>query len=104
MADIIDVIVLSSFPISIVAIVTVVAYLEYKKKIAMIEKGLIPEEEIEKPENKLAWGIVILGIGISLLINWRFNFGEEFLVGLIFVSISIGLLVAYFWKRTKIHE
>lgn len=42
----------------------------------MIEKGLMHEEEKEKhnhsPENKLAWGIVILGIGISLLIGWKF--------------------------------
>jgi hypothetical protein len=103
--DIVDIIALS-IPIAGMAVAALAIYLDYKKKIAMIEKGLILEEEKEKsrdsPANKLAWGIAILGIGISLLISWRFNFGEEFFAGLLFVSIGIGLLVAHFWNRTKI--
>ena len=108
MATIIDAIVLGILFACIIAIPITAIYFEYKKKIAMIEKGIIPEEEKEKhnrsPENKLAWGIAIIGIGISLLIGWKFNFGGEFIAGLIFVSIGIGLLVAHFWKGTKNDE
>ncbi len=99
--DIVGIIALS-IPIAGMAIAALAIYLEYKKKIAMIEKGIIPEEEKEKhnhsPENKLAWGIAIIGIGISLLINWRFNFGVEYTAGLIFISIGVGLLASHFWK------
>ncbi len=108
MAAIVDAILLSIMFVCIVAIPITAIYFEYKKKIAMIEKGIIPEEEKERydhsPGNKLAWGIAMLGIGISILIGWRFNFGGEFIAGLIFVSIGIGLLVAYFWRRTKNDE
>jgi len=104
MADsIVDIIALS-IPFAGMAVVIIAIYLEYKKKMAMIEKGLVPEEEKEKykdaPENRLAWGIAILGIGISLLIRWKFNLDGEFIASLIFVSIGIGLLVSYFWKKT----
>jgi predicted histidine transporter YuiF (NhaC family) len=104
MAGIVDIIALS-IPLAGMVVAIIAIYLEYKKKMTMIEKGLVPEEEKEKynhsPTNKLAWGIAILGIGISLLISWRFNFGEEFFAGMLFVSIGIGLLTAHFWNRTK---
>lgn|SRR3990167_868639 len=107
MAGIVDILALS-IPLAGMAVAALVVYLEYKKKMAMIEKGLIPEEEKEKhnrsPENKLAWGIAILGIGISLLINWKFNFGGEYTAGLIFISIGIGLLASHFWKETMTNE
>jgi hypothetical protein len=82
-----------------VAVFALAVYFEYKKKMAMIEKGLIPEEDKEKqrdgPENKLAWGIAILGIGISLIISWIFNLDDIVMVGLIFTSIGISILVSY---------
>ncbi len=70
-------------------------YLDHKKKMAMIEKGLIPEDEIPKPENRLGWGIAILGIGISLVVAMIFHLNNYVLVGLILASIGIALLASY---------
>ncbi len=70
-------------------------YLDHKKKMAMIEKGLVPEDEKPKPENRLGWGIAILGIGISLVVAMLFQLNNYVIVGLIFVSIGIALLTSY---------
>ena len=78
-------------------------YLEHKKKMAMIEKGLMPEDEKSRPEDRLGWGIVILGIGVSLIIGWIFKFDDKVIVGLILASIGIALLVSYMgiWKNSN---
>lgn len=70
-------------------------YLDYKKKMAMIEKGLVPEDEKYRPENRLGWGIAILGIGISLVVTMIFHLNSYVIVGLILTSIGIALLVSY---------
>ncbi len=70
-------------------------YLDYKKKMAMIEKGLVPEDEKSKPENRLGWGIAILGIGISLVVAMIFHLNNYAVVGLILASIGIVLLASY---------
>ncbi|RZN36766.1 MAG: hypothetical protein EF813_06305 [Methanosarcinales archaeon] len=45
------------------------AYLEHKKKIDMIDRGLWkPEERKEKPEHRLISGIFFLLLGVALLI------------------------------------
>lgn len=80
---------------SLAGIMFLVIYLDYKKKMAMILKGLTPEDEKHKPENKLGWGIIILGAGISLIISWIFNLDDKITIGLILVSIGIALLVPY---------
>ena len=78
------------FGIPIIAI-----YLDYKKKMAMIERGLVPEDEKSRPEDRLGWGIVILGIGLSFIIGWLFNLNGQIIAGLILASIGIALLVSY---------
>ena len=74
-------------------------YLEHKKKMAIIEKGLMPEDEKSRPEDRLGWGIVILGIGISLIIGWAFDLDDKVIIGLILASIGIALLVSYLGLR-----
>jgi uncharacterized membrane protein len=80
---------------SIVAIFALLVYFDHKKNIAMIEKGLIPEEEKPRPEGKIWWGIALLGIGISLIATVMFNLNSYTVGGLIFASIGIALLVSY---------
>ncbi len=70
-------------------------YLDHKKKMAMIEKGLVPEDEKPKPENRLGWGIAILGIGISFVAARLFNLDAIATGGLILASIGMALLVSY---------
>ncbi len=102
MAGLFELLGLVIFILSLVVIIAVVAYFDYKKNIAMIEKGLVPEDEKKRPEdekrrseNRLGWGIVIMGTGISLLMSWRFHIGGEAILGLILASIGIALLVSY---------
>ncbi len=94
--------ILASTVIPFVFIVLVLAglpalaiYLGHKKKMAMIEKGLVPEDEKPKPENRLGWGTAILGIGISLVVAMIFHLNNYVIVGLILVSIGIALLASY---------
>lgn len=88
-----------SFPLlvigMIIGIIALAIFLDYKKKMAMVIKGLMPKEEKHIPEDRLGWGIAILGIGISLIISWIFNLDNRVVVGLIFISIGISLLISY---------
>ena len=71
----------------------------------MIERGITPEDEKGRPEDRLGWGIVILGIGISLIIGWILNLNGQVIAGLILVSIGIALLASYLRiRKTEYHH
>lgn len=96
-----------SVPVLIVGIIMGVTalsiYLDYKKKIVMIEKGLVHEDEkcekLCRPDNRLGWGIIVLGLGISLIIGKIFNLDYKIVAGLILLSIGTSLLVSYLIYR-----
>ncbi|MEA1909123.1 MAG: hypothetical protein U9N43_08870 [Euryarchaeota archaeon] len=45
-----------------------VTYLEYKKKIDMIDRGMWkPEEKQERPEHRLITGVLFFVLGVALL-------------------------------------
>jgi hypothetical protein len=79
----------------ILLIVFLVVYFDYKQKRAMIEKGIVPEDEKYRPESKVGWGIAILGIGISFIVARLFNLDAIATGGLILTSIGMALLVSY---------
>ncbi len=70
-------------------------YFDYKNKKAMIEKGIVPEDEKYRPESKVVWGIAIIGIGISFVAARLFNLDAIATGGLILTSIGVALLVSY---------
>ena len=81
-----------------------VAYLEHKKKIDMIDRGLWkPEQKKEKPENKLITGFFFLLLGAALLIGSSFveqDLTDGLLIsGLMTVVAGITLTIAYFISR-----
>jgi hypothetical protein len=80
---------------AIVLPVCLVIYYEYKNKMAIIEKGIVPEDEKYRPEGKVGWGIAILGIGISFVAARLFNLDAIATGGLILTSIGMALLVSY---------
>lgn len=80
---------------AIVLPICLVIYYEYKNKMAMIEKGIVPEDEKYRPEGKVGWGIAILGIGISFVAARLFNLDAIATGGLILTSIGMALLVSY---------
>lgn len=75
-------------------------YLEHKKKIDMIDRGLWkPEEREEKPENRLVSGIFFLLLGVALLIG-SYSAEPDLVSGLrisgmLTIAAGIALLVAY---------
>ena len=77
-----------------------VAYLEHKKKLELIDRGLWkPEEKQERPEHKLITGLLFFLLGLALLIGSYFV--EPGLVsglrisGLLTITAGIALMIAY---------
>ena len=76
------------------------AYLEHKKKIDMIDRGLWkPEEREKKPEHRLVSGIFFLLLGVALLIcSYSAEpdlVGGLRISGMLTIAAGIALLVAY---------
>ena len=76
------------------------AYLEHKKKIDLIDRGLWkPEEKQEKPEHKLLTGLFFSLLGAALLFGSYFT--EPGMVsglrisGLLTTAAGISLVIAY---------
>jgi hypothetical protein len=77
-----------------------VAYLEHKKKLDLIDRGLWkPEKKQEKPEHKLITGLFFFLLGVALLIGSYFV--ELDLVsglrisGLLTTAAGVALMIAY---------
>ena len=88
--------------IAAIACYAFVAYLEHKKKIDLIDRGLWnPGEKQERPEHKLITGVFFLLLGVALLIGVQLHFVEPDLTselrlsGLLTTAAGIGLVVAY---------
>lgn len=80
---------------------------EHRQKMAMIEKGVKPEElrkaEAEKPEEMLVGGLVVIGIGFAFIVT-RFVVGLTswlMLPGFILLFIGIALVISYYLTRGK---
>ncbi len=83
------------------------AYLEHKKKIDMIDRGLWkPEERGEKPEHRLVSGIFFLLLGAALLMG-SYSVEPDLMSGLkisgmLTIAAGMTLLVAYIvGKRSR---
>ena len=76
------------------------AYLEHKKKIDMIDRGLWkPEERKENPEHRLVSGIFFLLLGVALLIS---SYSVEpdltdglWISGMLTIAAGMALVVTY---------
>jgi hypothetical protein len=95
MADVVELLGLSVIFATLLIPVCLVIYLDYKQKRAMIEKGIVPDDEKSRPESKVGWGIAMLGIGISLIVTMMLNLNSYVSVGLVIASIGISLLASY---------
>jgi hypothetical protein len=49
-----------------------IAYLKTRENLAMVEKGMNPKEQVNRPApyKNLKWGLLLLGAGIGLLIAY----------------------------------
>lgn len=49
-----------------------IAYLKTRENLAMVEKGMNPKEQVNRPApyKNLKWGLLLLGSGIGLLIAY----------------------------------
>jgi len=80
-------------------------YTEHKQKMAMIEKGIKPEElrkaEVHKPEDMLIGGLVVIGVGLAFLVTQVIAGLIRWLLlpGFILLFIGIALTVGYYLIR-----
>ena len=86
--------------IAAIACYAFVTYLEHKKKLDLIDRGLWkPEEKQERPEHKLITGLFFFLLGVALLIGSYVV--EPDLVsglrisGLLTTAAGVALLIAY---------
>jgi len=88
--------------IAAIACYAFVTYLEHKKKLDLIDRGLWkPEEKQEKPEHKLITGLFFFLLGAALLIGSYLPDIEPDIVnglrisGLLTTAAGIALIIAY---------
>jgi len=80
-------------------------YTEHRQKMAMIEKGIKPEDlrrvEAHKPEDMLIGGLVVIGIGLAFLVTQIVGGLIKWLMlpGFILLFIGIALTVSYYLTR-----
>jgi VIT1/CCC1 family predicted Fe2+/Mn2+ transporter len=86
--------------IAVIACYAFVAYLEHRKKIDLIDRGLWkPEEKQERPEHKLITGLFFFLLGVALFVGSYFV--EPDLVSglrisaLLTIAAGAALLIAY---------
>ena len=80
-------------------------YLEHKQKMALIKKGISPEEEEQKKakRDKFTGGLVMMGIGAAFLLSgfgiWTEFMQEYGLVGLVCGFIGIALVLSHITEK-----
>ena len=78
-------------------------YTEHKQRMAMIEKGVKPEElhPPHKPEDMLIGGLVVIAIGLAFLVTKILGrlTAWVMLPGFILLFIGIALTVSYYLTR-----
>ena len=96
--------------IAAVACYVLVTYLEHKKKLDLIDRGLWkPEEKQERPEHKLITGVLFFLLGVALLMGSYLNMAPDLvgglrLSGLLTTAAGMALLIAYaVGKKTITH-
>ncbi len=91
--------------IAAIACYAFVTYLEHKKKLDLIDRGLWkPEEKQEKPEHKLITGVFFFLLGVALLISSYFVEPDLMsglrVSGLLTIAAGIALAIAYIIGKT----
>ena len=87
--------------IAAIACYVFVTYLEHKKKLDLIDRGLWkPEEKQEKPEHKLITGVLFFLLGVALLMGSYSNVEPDLvgglrISGLLTTAAGMALLIAY---------
>ena len=87
--------------IAAIACYVFVTYLEHKKKLDLIDRGLWkPEEKQERPEHKLITGVLFFLLGVALLMGSYLNMEPDLvsglrISGLLTIAAGMALLIAY---------
>ena len=93
--------------IAVIACYTLASYLEHKKKIDLIDRGLwTPDTKRENPEHKLITGLLFVLLGVALLMGPYFIEPELVsglqLSGLLTIAAGIALVIAYIISKRSL--
>ena len=95
-------------PLAGMCVVIVAIYTEHRQKMAMIEKGIKPEElrkaQAPRPEGMLIGGLVLIGIGFAFLLAQILGELNKWIYvpSFFFLFIGIALMISYYLiKKSK---
>ena len=110
----------SAFLVAIFGTIVLVRWFKHRETMALVEKGLLPEQyarymSTSRGRGLLGWGIALVMLGLALMIGlwpigftragvenpYPLNFGPWMLVGLIPLFIGLALLIIYFLTRKE---
>ncbi len=92
-------------PIAGICVAIVAIYTEHKQKMAMIEKGMKPEElRLAKTPSEggmVVGGLVLIGMGLALLVGqFVADIDKAIYIGaFFFLFVGVALIVAYYITR-----
>lgn len=97
-------------PLAGMCVAIVAIYTEHRQKMAMIEKGIKPEElrkaQTFRPEGMLIGGLVLIGIGFAFLLAQILGELSKwiYIPGFFFLFIGIALMISYYLIRKSKKE
>ncbi|MCP4537554.1 MAG: hypothetical protein GY832_10440 [Chloroflexi bacterium] len=108
--------------IAIFATIIVTRYFKHREIMAMVEKGVLPEQYAQytsasrkqRGRGTMGWGIALAALGLALMAGlwplgfvglggnaYPLNFGPWMLVGLVPLFMGVALLIIYFVMRKE---
>jgi hypothetical protein len=91
-------------PLAGIALGAMAIYLEHEKKMALIQKGIDPDEKERKKwehfkKGKLTGGLIMMGVGAAFLLTgvtvWTEAIPQLYLMGLVSGFVGIALIISY---------
>ena len=92
-------------PLAAICVAIVAIYTEHRQKMAMIEKGIKPEElrraEAPRPEGLLIAGSILIAIGLAFLLAQILGELTKWLYvpGFFFLFVGKALIISYYVMR-----
>ena len=91
-----------------------IAYLKTRENLAMVEKGMNPKEQVNRPApyKNLKWGLLLVGAGLGVLVAYLLEITiarnehdtEPLYFALIAIGGGTGLIISYRLEMKELRE